>query len=132
MKRFLGVLATLGGLALVAWIGWWSIRALSRPEAAADAGPVQTAKAVRRDIVQTIELSGEVKPALMTPIKSEISGRILRLAVVDGQAVKAGTPLLDLKPYVPKFDSVPGSRAGWFDAAGGAGVADGRFERPKG
>ena len=26
-----------------------------------------------------------------------------------------GTPLLDIKPYVPEFDSYPGSKAGWFD-----------------
>jgi len=26
-----------------------------------------------------------------------------------------GTPLLDIKPYVPEFDSHPSSRAGWFD-----------------
>ena len=26
-----------------------------------------------------------------------------------------GTPLLDLKPYVPAFDSFPDGKAGWFD-----------------
>jgi tRNA-Thr(GGU) m(6)t(6)A37 methyltransferase TsaA len=26
-----------------------------------------------------------------------------------------GTPLLDIKPYVPEFDSYPDSKAGWFD-----------------
>lgn len=26
-----------------------------------------------------------------------------------------GTPLLDIKPYVPEFDSYPSSKAGWFD-----------------
>lgn len=26
-----------------------------------------------------------------------------------------GTPLLDIKPYVPRFDCFPGSRAGWFE-----------------
>lgn len=30
-----------------------------------------------------------------------------------------GTPLLDLKPYVPAFDSHPGSRCGWFGAVAG-------------
>ncbi len=26
-----------------------------------------------------------------------------------------GTPLLDLKPYVPEFDCYPNSKAGWFE-----------------
>jgi tRNA-Thr(GGU) m(6)t(6)A37 methyltransferase TsaA len=39
-----------------------------------------------------------------------------------------GTPLLDIKPYVPEFDCHPNSRAGWFDKAGvDRRLADGRF-----
>ncbi len=50
----------------------------------------------------------------------------LRVADVD---MLDGTPLLDIKPYVPRFDSFPDSRAGWTDAAsGGRTVADERFE----
>jgi tRNA-Thr(GGU) m(6)t(6)A37 methyltransferase TsaA len=38
-----------------------------------------------------------------------------------------GTPLLDLKPYVPRFDAW-GGRAGWLDGApGGTTRDDGRF-----
>ena len=29
-----------------------------------------------------------------------------------------GTPVLDVKPYVPLFDAVEGARAGWFEQAG--------------
>jgi tRNA-Thr(GGU) m(6)t(6)A37 methyltransferase TsaA len=36
----------------------------------------------------------------------------LEVADID---VVDGTPLLDIKPYVPEFDSYPGSKAGWFD-----------------
>ena len=42
-------------------------------------------------------------------------GCILHVADVD---MLDGTPLLDIKPYVPEFDAHPGSRAGWFDAPG--------------
>lgn len=31
-----------------------------------------------------------------------------------------GTPILDIKPYIPDADSFPGSRAGWRDAAAAA------------
>ncbi len=41
-----------------------------------------------------------------------------------------GTPLLDIKPYVPEFDAFPVSRAGWFDRAGvDRRLADARFHR---
>jgi len=52
-------------------------------------------------------------------------GNVLHVADVD---VLDGTPLLDIKPYVPAFDAHPASRAGWYDVAGGARkTADGRF-----
>jgi len=39
-----------------------------------------------------------------------------------------GTPLLDIKPYVPEFDSYPGSKAGWFEeSASRQRLADDRF-----
>lgn len=43
-----------------------------------------------------------------------------------------GTPLLDIKPYVPGFDCHPGSRAGWFDETTvDRRVADDRFHHAK-
>ncbi len=47
---------------------------------------------------------------------------------VAGIDVIDGTPLWDIKPYVPRFDAFPVSRSGWFDeASGGTTRADGRF-----
>eukprot|EP01105_Mastigella_eilhardi_P006844 TRINITY_DN18359_c0_g1_i1.p3 TRINITY_DN18359_c0_g1~~TRINITY_DN18359_c0_g1_i1.p3 ORF type:complete len:177 (-),score=46.49 TRINITY_DN18359_c0_g1_i1:35-538(-) len=34
---------------------------------------------------------------------------------VDEADMLDGTPVLDIKPYVPRFDAFPDSRAGWFD-----------------
>lgn len=52
-------------------------------------------------------------------------GRTLRVADLD---VLDGTPLLDLKPYVPAFDAHPGARAGWFATTSSERrVADARF-----
>jgi tRNA (Thr-GGU) A37 N-methylase len=43
-----------------------------------------------------------------------------------------GTPLLDIKPYVPAFDSFEQSRAGWLTGKSASEVvADGRFEAGK-
>jgi tRNA (adenine37-N6)-methyltransferase len=62
----------------------------------------------------------------------------LRLLAVDGSTLRVadldvldGTPVLDVKPYVPEFDSFPGARAGWL-ARGRVRRrrrADRRFER---
>ena len=42
-----------------------------------------------------------------------------------------GTPILDIKPYVPEFDCYPASKAGWFDESSSKhSLADGRFESP--
>lgn len=54
-------------------------------------------------------------------------GNVLEIAGVD---MLDGTPLLDLKPYVPAFDAFPDSRAGWFDSTSlSGGKADDRFHR---
>jgi tRNA (Thr-GGU) A37 N-methylase len=46
-----------------------------------------------------------------------VEGRILRLRGVD---LLDGTPVLDLKPYVPYADAFPEARAGWIDAVDAA------------
>lgn len=56
-------------------------------------------------------------PARPTPLGMS-AVRLLRvhedcLEVADIDVID-GTPLLDIKPYVPEFDSYPSSKAGWF------------------
>lgn len=46
-------------------------------------------------------------------------GTRLRVGGID---VLDGTPLLDIKPYIPRFDSFPEATEGWLD---------GRENRPK-
>jgi tRNA-Thr(GGU) m(6)t(6)A37 methyltransferase TsaA len=43
----------------------------------------------------------------------QVSKDSLRIADVD---ILDGTPLLDIKPYIPQFDAFPRSRSGWFEA----------------
>lgn len=50
--------------------------------------------------------------------------------IVEGVDVLDGTPLLDIKPYVPAFDSFPEERAGWLEDRGrraGTRRSDDRF-----
>ena len=58
-----------------------------------------------------------------------IEGSILHVGELD---ILDGTPLLDIKPYIPRYDSFPTATYGWmeFEAARKeVGVADGRFEQ---
>ncbi len=56
-----------------------------------------------------------------------VEGGLLRVADVD---MLDGTPLLDIKPYVPEFDCYRVRRTGWFAQADRRRrLADGRFER---
>jgi tRNA (adenine37-N6)-methyltransferase len=70
-------------------------------------------------------------PARPTPIGISavrviaVEGGVLEVADVD---MIDGTPLLDIKPYIPEFDSYPDSKAGWFDhSSSSSRLADGRF-----
>jgi len=55
-----------------------------------------------------------------------VEGCSLRVAGLD---VLDGTPLLDIKPYVPDFDVFEAGKVGWYGAARGPVTADGRFEK---
>lgn len=60
----------------------------------------------------------------------------LRLTGVEGRSLHVlgidlldGTPVLDIKPYVPYADAFPDARAGWLDALSQPMTAPDRFER---
>ena len=47
-----------------------------------------------------------------------------------GADILDGTPLLDIKPYVPQFDAFPSAGAGWLDMVSSNDTrADDRFAR---
>ena len=66
---------------------------------------------------------------------------VVRLIKIEGESlyvqnidVVDGTPLLDIKPYVPEFDVHPADKIGWIEDNTGkikAAVDDGRFSREK-
>ena len=55
-----------------------------------------------------------------------VDGATLRVADLD---VLNGTPLLDIKPFIPDYDVFPVGRVGWYAHAHGTGMADGRFAK---
>ena len=48
---------------------------------------------------------------------------------VSGVDILDGSPLYDIKPYVPAFDAIPKSRSGWMAERDSAPVSDDRFTR---
>lgn len=67
-------------------------------------------------------------PIGLSPVRPlKIRRSILIIRDVD---ILDGTPLLDIKPYISRFDSFRVARSGWLDEAIGARtVADSRFEK---
>ncbi len=65
----------------------------------------------------------------MSPVRLRgVQGATLLVSDVD---MLDGTPLLDIKPYVPVFDHFTVERVGWYERVSAVGaVADARFERP--
>jgi len=61
-------------------------------------GPqVSTESVVRRDFVQTVVASGHVEAPHRLDVGVQITGTVLRIPVIEGQAVKAGDLLVELE-----------------------------------
>jgi|GEM_PF-116646 putative methyltransferase, YaeB/AF_0241 family len=104
------------------WLLWWFHRNTGwRPQVIPPRGPQK-----RRGVFAT--RSPHRPNALgLTPVRLfgvERGGRLLRLGPCD---LVEGTPVFDIKPYVPAYDSFPESRAGWIDEVDAAERMEPRF-----
>jgi HlyD family secretion protein len=59
---------------------------------------VQTEKVGNRDLIETVVASGRIQPVTQVVISPEVAGEIIELPVVEGQRVKKGELLLQIKP----------------------------------
>src|SRR3954471_11833474 len=59
---------------------------------------VRIEKVERRDLIASVTASGQVRPRTKVDISSDITGRIVRLAVKEGQLVSKGQFLLQIDP----------------------------------
>lgn len=57
---------------------------------------VQTAKVDRQKIVQTVSATGKIQPKTQVKISADVSAKIMKLAVVEGQWVEQGQLLVEL------------------------------------
>jgi len=68
---------------------------------------VQTAKVDRQEIIQKVSATGKIQPKVQVKVSADVSAKITKLAVVEGQWVEKGTFLveLDRERYVAAVES---------------------------
>lgn len=99
----------IGAATLVVVVG--SIGAVSMKGRGQKAPEVQTATASRQKIVQKVNGTGKIQPRVQVKISADVSARINKLAVVEGQWVEKGTLLveLDRERYTAMVESAEAS-----------------------
>ncbi|HYR58145.1 MAG TPA: efflux RND transporter periplasmic adaptor subunit [Chthoniobacteraceae bacterium] len=85
-------LVLLLALALGAGIAWPFVRKKD------DAISVQVEKVTRRDLIETVVANGKIQPVMQVMISPEVAGEIIELPVKEGQLVKKGDLLVQIKP----------------------------------
>lgn len=83
-------------LIILAGVGWKAYDKFKAEQEAQSAPKVETTEAVIRDIVENVKVTGEVTPLVSSEVKSEISGRIIKVYIESGQSVEKDQLLLEL------------------------------------
>src|SRR5262245_3184255 len=91
-KRVKWSIAGAGGLVLLLLVG---LGAAKRGNKSVE---VRIEPVEKRDLVASVTASGQVRPQTKVDISSDVSGRIMRLAVKEGQMVSKGQFLLQIDP----------------------------------
>ncbi len=100
-------LQDLAGFSRV-WLLWWFHRNSSwRPLVLPPRGPAR-----RRGVFAT-RSPHRPNPLGLTPV--QLIGVERRRLILGPCDLVDGTPVFDIKPYIPAFDSFPEARAGWLD-----------------
>lgn len=99
----------IGAAALVVVAG--SIGAVSMKSRGQKTPEVQTARVTRQKIVQKVNGTGKIQPKVQVKISADVSARINKLAVVEGQSVEKGALLveLDRERYTAMVESAEAS-----------------------
>ena len=84
----------IGAAALVVVVG--SVGAVSMKGRGQKAPEVQTGKVNRQKIVQKVSGTGKIQPKTQVKISADVSARIIKLAVIEGQHVEKGQFLVEL------------------------------------
>ncbi|HEX5176219.1 MAG TPA: efflux RND transporter periplasmic adaptor subunit [Chthoniobacteraceae bacterium] len=85
----------VAGVLVVAIGGGLGFRFLRKTD---EAIPVQVDAVTRRDLIETVVANGRIQPVTQVVISPEVAGEIIDLPVKEGQEVKKGELLLQIKP----------------------------------
>ena len=105
--RYEEALQDLAGFSRI-WLVWWFHRNTEwRPKVLPPRGPSK-----RRGVFAT-RSPHRPNPLGLTPVQLiRVDGLMLILGACD---LVDGTPVFDIKPYIPAYDIFPGETAGWLD-----------------
>jgi HlyD family secretion protein len=89
---------------------------------------VQTEKAARRNLTETVVANGKIQPVLQVKISPEVSGEIIDLPVKEGQAVKKGDLLVKINPDV-YISNRRSAQASYMSATAGRDLAEANMKK---
>src|SRR5215208_2466093 len=75
-----------------------SVLAMSAAKRGNKAAEVRMEPVQKRDLVASVTASGQVRPQTKVDVASDVSGKITKLAVKEGQVVSAGQFLVQIDP----------------------------------
>lgn len=93
MKKRSKIVLVLGGLAVVA-----AVVAANRLLQSKETVEVEMHTIVSKDIASIIQASGKIRPKRMVDVSAAVSGKVLEVAVKEGDTVKRGQLLLRIDP----------------------------------
>jgi HlyD family secretion protein len=83
---------------IVAVVGIGSVLGFSAAKRGNKAVEVRMEQVQKRDLVASVTASGQVRPQTKVDVASDVSGKIMKLSVKEGQLVSAGQFLLQIDP----------------------------------
>jgi len=93
MTRNGKIVVGLVGVAVVGWLGYANL-SLTRTSGTS----VNSEKIEKRDLEATVSASGKVQPKREVKVSNEASGKVLKLAVREGDMVTKGQVLVEIDP----------------------------------
>src|SRR3954470_16112113 len=87
---------------IIAIAGIASVLVLSAAKRGNKAVEVRMETVQKRDLIASVTASGQVRPQTKVDVASDVSGKIIKLSVKEGQMVSAGQFLLQIDPSQPQ------------------------------
>jgi HlyD family secretion protein len=92
------------GVAIVLAAGIIAVIVMTAAKRGNKAIEVKTESVAKHDLVASVTASGQVRPETKVDVASDVSGKITKLSVKEGQMVSAGQFLLQIDPALARAD----------------------------